>query len=54
MVMAQYLLIEDDNDFHPQYHTVTIIYSYYNQPYFVKNSKLAIATLATFALNLNS
>ena len=47
------LLIEDDNDFHPHYHTINDNLSYYNQPYYVKNSKLAIATLATFALNLN-
>ncbi|MBP9581802.1 MAG: M20/M25/M40 family metallo-hydrolase [Ignavibacterium sp.] len=46
------LLIEDDNDFHPQYHTINDNLSYYNQPYFVKNSKLAFATLATIALNL--
>ena len=47
------LLIEDDNDFHPQYHTVNDNLSYYNQPYFVKMSKLSFGTLATFALNLN-
>ena len=47
------LLIEDDNDFHPQYHTVNDNLSYYNQPYFVKNSKLALGTLASFVLNLN-
>lgn len=47
------LLIEDDNDFHPQYHTVNDNLSYYNQPYFMKMSKLAIATLATLSLNLN-
>ena len=46
------LLIEDDNDFHAYYHTVNDLLQYYNQPYYVKNSKLAIATLATFALNL--
>ena len=47
------LLIEDDNDFHPQYHTVNDNLSYYNQPYFIKMSKLAIATLSTLSLNLN-
>ena len=47
------LLIEDDNDFHPQYHTVNDNLSYYNQPYFLKMSKLSLGTLATFALNLN-
>ncbi len=46
------LLIEDDDDFHPQYHTVNDNLSYYNQPYFVKNTKLALATVAAFALNL--
>ena len=47
------LLIEDDNDFHPQYHTVNDNLSYFNQPYFLKMSKLSIGTLATFVLNLN-
>lgn len=47
------LLIEDDNDFHPQYHTINDNLSYYNQPYYLKMAKLAIATLATLSLNLN-
>lgn len=47
------LLIEDDDDFHPQYHTVNDNLSYYNQPYFLKMSKLSLGTLATLALNLN-
>jgi hypothetical protein len=47
------LLIEDDNDFHPQYHTVNDNLSYYNQSYYVKMSKLSFGTLASFALNLN-
>jgi len=47
------LLIEDNNDFHAYYHTINDLLQYFNQPYFVKNSKLALATLATFALNLN-
>ena len=47
------LLIEDDDDFHPQYHTVNDNLSYFNQPYFLKMSKLSIGTLATFVLNLN-
>ena len=47
------LLIEDDNDFHPQYHTVNDNLSYYNQPYYIKMSKLSFGTLASFALNLN-
>ena len=47
------LLIEDDDDFHPQYHTVNDNLSYYNQPYFLKMSKLSLGTLATLSLNLN-
>ena len=50
---AAVLLIEDDNDFHQYYHTVNDKIQYYNQPYFFKNTKLAIAALATFALNLD-
>jgi hypothetical protein len=47
------LLIEDDNDFHPNYHTVNDLLQFFNQPYFVKNTKLALAALATLALNLD-
>ena len=47
------LLIEDDNDFHPYYHTVNDLIQYINQPYYVKLVKLSFATLASFALNLN-
>jgi len=47
------LLIEDDNDFHPHYHTVNDNLSYYNQPYFLKMSKLSMGTLASLSLNLN-
>ena len=47
------LLIEDDDDFHPQYHTVNDNLSYFNQPYFIKMSKLSLGTLATLSLNLN-
>ena len=47
------LLIEDNNDFHPQYHTVNDNLSYYNQPYYLKMSKLALGTLAELSLNLN-
>ena len=50
---AAVLLIEDDNDFHQYYHTVNDKIMYFNQPYYYKNSKLAIATIATYALNLN-
>lgn len=48
------LLIEDDdNDFHPYYHTVNDVLTYFNFPYFHKLSKMTIGTLATLALNLN-
>lgn len=48
------LLIEnDDNDFNAYYHTVNDLIQHFNQPYFTKMSKLALGTLATFALNLN-
>ncbi|MBK9099341.1 MAG: M28 family peptidase [bacterium] len=47
------LLIEDDNDFHPNYHTVNDLIQYINQPYLFKMAKLSFATLASFALNLN-
>jgi len=47
------LLIEDDYDFHPYYHTTNDLVQYYNQPYYFKMSRLAFATLASFALNLN-
>lgn len=48
------LLIEnDDTDFNSYYHSVNDLVQYFNQPYYTKMSKLAIATFATFALNLN-
>ena len=47
------LLIEDDNDFQPYYHTINDLIQYINQPYFFKMAKLSFATLASFALNLN-
>lgn len=48
------LLIEDDNnDFHPYYHTVNDLIQYFNQPYYTRMSKLALGTLASLALNLN-
>lgn len=48
------LLIEDDdNDFNAYYHTVNDKIDYFNQPYYLKMSKLAIGTFANFALNLN-
>lgn len=47
------LLIEDDtNDFNPYYHTVNDVIAHFNIPYFTKSAKLALATLASFALNL--
>jgi hypothetical protein len=48
------LLIEDDNnDFNAYYHSVNDLLQYFNQPYYTKMSKLALGTLASFALNLN-
>jgi len=47
------LIIEDENDFHPYYHTVNDLIQHFNQSYFFKSSKLAFAALASFALNLN-
>ena len=47
------LLIEDDDDFHPHYHTVNDHIQYFNQSYFLKCAKLAFATLASLALNLH-
>ena len=47
------LLIEDDNDFHTQYHTVNDNLSYYNQPYYIRMAKLAIGTMAILSLNLD-
>jgi len=47
------LLIEDDNDFNAYYHTINDKILYFNQPYYHKMSRLAIGTLATFALNLD-
>jgi hypothetical protein len=46
------LLIEDFQDFNAYYHTTNDKIQYFNQPYFHKMAKLAIGTLATFALNL--
>jgi hypothetical protein len=47
------LLIEDNNDFHPYYHTTNDKIQFFNVPYFEKLSKLAIGTLTKLALNLN-
>lgn len=47
------LLIEDNNDFHPYYHTINDKVQTFNVPYFHKMSKLAIGTLTKLALNLN-
>ena len=47
------LLIEDFQDFNNYYHTTNDKLQYFNQPYFHKMAKLAIGTLATFALNLD-
>jgi hypothetical protein len=47
------LLIEDNNDFNAYYHTVNDLLQYFNIPYYVKMTKLAIGTFANLALNLN-
>ena len=47
------LLIEDFEDFNAYYHTTNDLVTHYNQPYYHLMSKLAIGTLATFALNLD-
>lgn len=47
------LLIEDNNDFQPYYHTTNDKIQYFNVPYFHKLSKLAIGTLTKLALNVN-
>jgi hypothetical protein len=43
------LVIEDNNDFTPYYHTVNDTYSTLNKPYFVKMIKAGIAALVTIA-----
>lgn len=47
------LLIEDDYDFNAYYHTINDLLQYYNIDYFTKSAKLAVATVASYALNLN-
>jgi hypothetical protein len=47
------LLIEDENDFNKYYHSVNDLLQYFNKSYFVKSVKLALATLASLAMNLN-
>lgn len=47
------LLIEDDYDFNAYYHTTNDLLTYYNIPYFKRSSQLAIASIASYALNLN-
>jgi len=48
------LLIEDDvNDFNNYYHTSNDLIIHFDNEYFTNCSKLAIATLAPFALNLD-
>jgi hypothetical protein len=43
------LLIEDDNDFHPYYHTVNDLIQYFNMPYYLKMTKVSFGSLATLA-----
>ena len=46
-------LMEDLNDFNTHYHSTSDLLQYFNQPYHLKMSKLALGTLAVFALDLN-
>ena len=46
-------LMEDLNDFNTHYHSTSDLLQYFNQPYYLKMSKLALGTLAVFALDLN-
>jgi hypothetical protein len=43
------LLIEDDYDFHPYYHTANDLIQYFNVPYFLKMTKVSLGSLATLA-----
>lgn len=47
------LLIEEDNDFNPYYHTSNDKIIYFSNEIFEKSSELIISGLASFALNLN-
>lgn len=46
------LLIEDNSDFHPYYHTTNDLIQYFNYPFFEKCAKLMLLSCASFALNL--
>ncbi len=46
------LVIEDNNDFNPYYHTTNDRFQFINVPYFHKMVKATMATLAKYALNL--
>ncbi|MBI2418029.1 MAG: M20/M25/M40 family metallo-hydrolase, partial [Ignavibacteriales bacterium] len=50
---AVLLIEDDDNDFNAYYHTVNDKLSEFNMPYFKKMTQLSIATLASYAMNLN-
>ena len=43
------LLIEYDSDFNPYYHSLNDKIQYFNMPYFLKSSKLALGVTATLA-----
>jgi subtilisin-like proprotein convertase family protein len=43
------LAIEDNNDFHPHYHTVDDTFDYMNMDYYEKMTKAAVAALASYA-----
>ncbi len=46
------LLIEDNNNFNPYYHTVNDKMMYINMPYFHKITKATAVTIAKYAMNL--
>jgi len=43
------LLIEDGSDFNNYYHTINDLVTHFNQPYYLKMSKVSLGTLATLA-----
>ncbi len=45
------LLIEDDNDFHPYYHTVNDLIQYFNMPYYLKDDQSIIRFISNLSTN---
>ncbi len=52
-ISAVLLIEDDDNDFNAYYHTTNDIVSRFNNTIYHKAAKISIATLATYALDLN-